>query len=110
MSPGSIACALTAAKQSSSDSNTRAGPVCPVRSVPASLTTAPCGARLPRRIASPPSLFSGSASGRTTSWPGSSTALAASSPIVRPLTVSSSACRIPASASRLRIRGTPPAR
>ena len=41
-----------------------------MRSVPATLTTAPSGARLPRRIARPPCALSGSSSGRTTSWPG----------------------------------------
>src|SRR6187551_3415155 len=74
MSPGRIACSLTARKQSSSDSKTRAGPTCFLRSVPASLTTAPSGARLPRRIAKPPSLLSGSESDRTTSWPSAATA------------------------------------
>ena len=39
--------ALTAAKHASSESNTRAGPRCTVRSWPASLTAQPSGARLP---------------------------------------------------------------
>ena len=46
-------------------------------------------------IARPPSGLSGLATGRTTSWPSASTAAAASSPIVRPLTVIASPCRTP---------------
>src|SRR5260221_693801 len=69
MSPARIPCSLTARKHSSSDSKTLAGPTCFLRSVPASLTTAPSGARLPWRIARPPSALSGSDSGRTTSCP-----------------------------------------
>ena len=83
----------------------------PERSVPASFTTEPSGARLPRRIARPPSGFSGighRANDLLARAPRA--ASAASSPIVRPVTVIASACRIPASASRLRISGTPPAR
>ena len=94
--------ALTAAKQSSSDSKTRAGPVWPVRSVPASLTTAPSGARLPRRIARPPCRLERVVE-RAARPPGPAASLAASasSPIVRPLTVISSRCSRPASSSRL---------
>ena len=41
-----------------------------------SFTTEPSGARLPRRMARPPVFFTGSSSGRTTSWPGASSRLA----------------------------------
>ena len=68
-SPAWISCASTAAIASSSPSNTRAGPMCLRRSWPASLTTQPSGATLPRRIAKPPVGFSGSSSGRTTGCP-----------------------------------------
>ena len=68
-SPGAIARAFTAAKHSSSESKTRAGPRCTVRSWPASFTTHPSGARLPRRIAMPPRDLSGVSIGTTTSWP-----------------------------------------
>src|SRR5436305_15153 len=53
-SPALSARAVTAAIASSSDSNARAGPEWRRRSWPASLTTQPSGARLPRRIARPP--------------------------------------------------------
>ena len=53
-SPGWMSFAITAAKASSSRSNTRAGPRCSMRSWPESFTTQPSGARLPRRIAKPP--------------------------------------------------------
>ena len=46
--------------------------------------------------------LSGDFTGRTTSWPGVSTAAAASSPIVRPVTVIASACSTPASLQALR--------
>ena len=59
-SPASIAPAFTAANASSSHSNTRAGPLCSRRPWPASFTTQPSGARLPRRIAKPPLGASGS--------------------------------------------------
>ncbi len=65
-SPSPISFASTAAIAASSPSNTRAGPVCRRRSWPASLTTHPSGATLPRRIAKPPVGFRGSDSGRTT--------------------------------------------
>ena len=68
-SPASISPAVTAAIASSSPSKTRAGPSWWRRSWPASLTTQPSGARLPRRIARPPVGLIGSSSGRTTSWP-----------------------------------------
>ena len=55
-----ICCASTAANASSSDSNTRAGPLCSSRPWPDSFTTQPSGARLPRRIARPPFGLSGS--------------------------------------------------
>ena len=71
-----IAPAVTAAIASSSRSKTRAGPSWWTRSWPASFTTEPSGARLPRRIARPPVVLSGSSSGRTTSWPGVSLRLA----------------------------------
>ena len=59
----------------SSLSNTRAGPRCCARSVPDSLSTAPSGARLPKRITRPPCGLSGRSIGRTTSWPGVSARL-----------------------------------
>src|SRR5262245_43180179 len=86
-SPAPIAPALTAAEADSSESNTRAGPLKVVRLCPDSLTTQPSGARLPRRITSPPDGLSGFDAGRTTSCPGVSSATEASSPIVRPVTV-----------------------
>ena len=72
-SPGRIVRCLTAVKQSSSLSNTRAGPRWRSRSWPASLTTQPPGARFPRRTASPPVGLSGCSIGTTTGWPGVST-------------------------------------
>ena len=62
--------AMTAAIAASSPSKTRAGPTWRRRSCPASLTTQPSGARLPRRIARPPVGLSGSASGRIDLLPG----------------------------------------
>src|SRR3989304_5868073 len=53
-SPATMRWALTASKQASSDSNTRAGPRWKRRSWPASLTTQPSGASEPRRMAGPP--------------------------------------------------------
>ena len=50
-----------------SPSNTRAGPSKTSRSMPATLTTAPPGARLPRKTAIPPSDANGSDTGRITS-------------------------------------------
>jgi hypothetical protein len=61
----------TAANAASSESKTRAGPVCLTRSVPATFTTQPSGASEPWRIMMPPRGFSGLDSGRSTSWPAS---------------------------------------
>ena len=109
-SPSLIPWAVTAAMASSSFSNTRAGPVCSMRSWPESFTTQPSGARLPRRIARPPCGFSALSIGRTTSWPASSTTSSASSPIVRPVTVTGSRWPMPESKRRFITSGTPPAR
>ncbi len=90
-SPARMRPACTASKAASSPSNTRAGPRYVPKSCPATLTTQPSGARLPRRMTRPPVAFSGADNGRTTSCPGVSTAAAASCPIVRPVTVIASA-------------------
>src|SRR3954469_10399250 len=79
-SPGLMPCCSTTAKHSSSEAKTRAGPVCFRRSSPATLTTQPSGARLPRRMTRPPVGLSGFESGRTTSWPGVSCDAAAPLP------------------------------
>ena len=68
-SPAWISCASTAAIAASSPSNTRAGPACLRRSWPASLTTQPSGATLPRRIAKPPVGLSGSTAGARRAGP-----------------------------------------
>ena len=109
-SPGLMSFAITAAKASSSRSNTRAAPLCSIRSWPDSFTTQPSGARLPRRIAKPPFGLSAWSTGRTTSWPSVSSAASATAPIVWPVTVSSSSWRAPSSFSLLITSGTPPAR
>ena len=58
----------------------------------------------------PPVGVIGSDSGRTTSWSGASAAACASSPMVRPVTVTWSDCRTPASCSRCASSRLPPAR
>ena len=108
-SPGLISRRCTAAKQSSSESNTRAGPVCLRRSWPASLTTAPSGASDPRRMAKPPDGLKAWAAERTTCCPGSSSASFTSSRMLRPLIVRLSFSS-PASSKRRATRRTPPAR
>ena len=100
----------TAANASSSRSNTRAGPLCSIRSCPESFTTQPSGARLPRRIANPPFGLIASDTGRITSCPSVSSALSAISPSVCPVTVMASSWSSPASLSRRITSGTPPAR
>ena len=86
--PASMPPCVTAAIAASSPSNTRAGPVWWRRSWPASFTTQPSGARLPRRIARPPVGLSGSSSGRTTCWPvGLARPRRRCSPTVLPVTV-----------------------
>ena len=73
---------------SSSDSKTRAGPSWWRRSWPASLTTQPSGARLPRRIARPPrGLDRVRPAGARPPGPRSRPPRAACSPMVRPVTV-----------------------
>ena len=99
----------TASYAASSLSNTRAGPRCSRRLAPEIFITAPSGARLPRRITSPPELFSARSTGRTTSCPGVSTASIASTPMVRPLTVAAARWSRPASSSRRATRRLPPA-
>ena len=108
-SPAEMPPCVAAAIAASSPSNTRAGPVWWRRSWPASFTTQPSGARLPRRIARPPVGLSGSSSGRTTRWPAVSSAASAISPTVLPVTVIASACRTPSSRRRSTRTGTPPA-
>src|SRR3954453_2347693 len=108
-SPASIERAFTAAKQSSSLSNTRAGPLWKRRSCPASFTTHPSGARFPRRIARPPVGFSGVSIGTTTSCPGVSTTAVATSASVRPSTVGESPWTSPAFKSSRATSATPPA-
>ena len=76
---------------------------------PASLTTQPSGARLPRRIASPPRALIGVSIGTTTSWPSVSTTAAAISPSVRPSTLSVLVSTQPAFASSRATSATPPA-
>ena len=106
---GLILAAFTAAKASSSRSKTRAGPRCTSFFWPETLATQPSGARLPRRMARPPSGLIGSSSACTTFWPGVSRAARASSPIVRPVTVISFSKSRPASSSRRATTPMPPA-
>ena len=93
-----LAACVTAAIAASSPSNTRAGPAWWRRSWPASLTTQPSGARLPRRIARPPVGLIGSSSGAHDLLALGLVAASACSPIVWPVTVIASSCRRPASA------------
>ena len=74
-SPALISRRCTAAKQASSESNTRAGPLCWRRSWPASLTTEPSGDSEPRMMAKPPRGLTGLPTGRTTSCPAVSSAV-----------------------------------
>ncbi len=99
----------TASNAASSVSNTRAVPRNVSTFLPAILTTAPSGARLPRRIARPPFGLIGFESGRTTSCPFGSIIASASSPIVLPVTVGAELLRMPASFNRLAISRAPPA-
>lgn len=106
-SPFWISPRSTAAKVASSPSNTRAGPENFVRPCPASFTTQPSGASVPRRMANPPRGFSASAIGRMTRC-GFSTASSASALRVRPLTVGASTTRF-APKRRLSTSRAPPA-
>ena len=72
--------------------------------------TEPSGARFPLSTTSPPVGLSGALSLRTTSCPGASFAAAASSAIVRPVTVGHSPCRNLPSSMRFATSGVPPAR
>ncbi len=90
VSPGLIRPAETAANASSSRLKTRAGPRCEVGVCAVIFTTAPSGARFPRRTTRPPSARSGRESGATTSWPAVSVTDDDSSPIDRPVTVRAS--------------------
>ncbi len=106
-SPLSTCRAVTAAKQSSSHSKTRARPSNRSVSMPGVLTTAPFGAREPRSTASPPSGWNGSFAARTI-LPSGSNASATFWPSVRPFTVIASPSIRPADSSSRRITGTPP--
>ena len=109
-SPASIAPAVTAAIASSSHSKTRAGPSWWTRSWPASFTTRALGrevaaqdrqaAGLLHRVVERADDLLARRSPR---------AARASSPIVRPVTVCASSCRMPASSRRLATTPTPPA-
>ena len=110
-SPALMRPPCTAANAASSESNTRAGPRegrgdCG----PESFTTQPAGARLPRRMTSPPLGLERRVrpDGRPPG-PAFRRAVAASSAIVRPVTVTASACSAPTSSSRLATRRVPPA-
>ena len=86
---GLIAWRWTASNAASSLSNTRAGPRC-MRALGARQLQhrRPPARGCPSRITRPPCGLSGRSIGRTTSWPGVSTARPASSASVRPVTVS----------------------
>ena len=86
----------TAATQSASASNTRAGPVWRVRSVPASLTRLPSGARLPRSVRSAPAGLYGAAQGNSTSPSGAGRAGRRRRPASLPATVGASPSSEPA--------------
>jgi len=86
-SPAVIVRALTAAKHSSSDSNTRAGPLWNRRSWPASFHDEPSGARLPAGSRGRRSPSRGRSIGTTTSWPGVSTTAAATCAMRAPVDV-----------------------
>ena len=108
-SPATIRPCVTASIASSSHSKTRARARVMRLLVAGELrSTEPSGARLPRRMARPPVALTGSSTGRTTSWPGVSTASRACSPMVRPVTVGTSSWSIPASSSRLATTRDPP--
>ena len=107
-SPALISRAWTAANAAISPSNTRAGPVCAQPLVPGELHDAALG----RERAAEDREAAGAASGprdagRTTSWPGVSTASLASSKSVRPVTVIASFAR-PASTRRCATRRDAP--
>ena len=108
-SPGRAAPARTASAQASSPSKTRAGPVWRRRSVPASFTRLPSGARLPRRQKSDPAAFTGRSSARTTrpSGAGASAVAVASVP---PCTAGASPSRWPPRTSSAMSAAVPPAR
>ena len=92
-SPGWYERRSTAAKASSSQSKQRAGPRKRRLLIPATLTIAPWGARLPQSPTTPPVGVIGSLAGRTTSCPAGKTTSARFSATVRPVTVRQSPCR-----------------
>ena len=100
-SPGCATPPWTPALHASSESNTRAGPRWNGGSWPASLTTAPSGARLPRSTRNAPPGLNGVTTAATTS-PSGSLAPAACSASVRPSTVGARREDARATASRPR--------
>ena len=98
-SPGLDPARVTAAKRPPRARTRAPGRVCSMRSWPASFTTQPSGARLPRRMAKPP--FGLIACERAAPRPGprSPRPRSASSPIVRPVTVIASSWSSPASSA-----------
>ena len=94
-----------------SRSKTRAVPSNTSRSKPAVFTTAPSGARVPRRMAIPPLWCSGLSSVRITSpSTGMMFMSARFSASVLPVTVRASPCSRPASSRAFITTGTPPTR
>ncbi len=83
----------TASNASSSQSKQRAGPLNLSLSMPAILTIAPSGARLPFRPTTPPVLLSGLVVVRTTSWSSGNFTFSSSSPIDLPETLRQSPSR-----------------
>ena len=110
-SPGPILPPVTASKASFSESKGRARPRNSSEAAPAIFITLPSGASDPRRIAVPPSVWSGSLAGRTISPSGFGGARASRfSAIVLPVTVMQSPCSSPRSRSSCITTGTPPTR
>ena len=110
-SPASIRPASTASIAASSPSKTRARPAKWSMSIPATLSTAPLGASEPRRTASPPMSWMGSSKRWMTSPSGAGAPISSMfSPTVRPVTVISSRCNKPSSASIAMTTGIPPTR
>src|ERR1043166_7474308 len=90
---------FTDSKHASSPSKQRAGPVNFSSLMPATLTIAPSGARLPLRPTTPPVGVGGLLGGRTTSFLSFHFTDLRLSAMVRPVTVRQSPCRKPLSSS-----------
>ena len=108
-SPAAMVCPVTAAMAASSESNTRAGPECSRRVVALTLTTAPSGARPPRKMPSPASVAIGLAAEPITVWFARSCPAFASSARDLPVTVAVLPSTHPPSIRRCASRREPPA-